>query len=208
MNKLKFYTVVLLTALFSVACNKDEDVTPGSMAFHAEMDAAMQKMEQGMAAVEMTMDPDVDFAHMMLPHHQGSIDMSTIVLKYATHPELKEMAQKFIDGDTESKARLQAFLDAHGAPAPSAGAEFKQEMEQAMMKMNQNMKAYNMSNDPDYDFAETMTHHHQGAIDMSQIELKHGKDQPALNEAKMIIEHQQKDIVDLGKFRNEHGQPR
>lgn len=208
MNKLKIYSLLLLTALFSVACNDDDEINPGSYAFHAEMEAAMDKMEQAMDSVEMTMDPDVDFARMMIPHHQGSIDMSNIVLKYAKHEEIKQLARKFKEGDSESQARLRSFLDAHGDPVPTAGPEFMQEMEQAMMKMNQTMRAYNMSNDPDYDFAEIMTHHHQGAIDMSQIELKHGKDEPALDEARMIIEHQQEDIIELGEFRNEHGQPR
>ncbi|GAA4429692.1 DUF305 domain-containing protein [Pontibacter saemangeumensis] len=208
MNKLKIYSLLLLTALFSVACNDDDEINPGSYAFHAEMEAAMDKMEQAMDSVEMTMDPDVDFARMMIPHHQGSIDMSNIVLKYAKHEEMKQLARKFKEGDSESQARLRSFLDAHGDPVPTAGPEFMQEMEQAMMKMNQTMRAYNMSNDPDYDFAEIMTHHHQGAIDMSQIELKHGKDEPALDEARMIIEHQQEDIIELGEFRNEHGQPK
>ena len=208
MNKLKIYSLLLLTALFSVACNDDDEINPGSYAFHAEMEAAMDKMEQAMDSVEMTMDPDVDFARMMIPHHQVSIDMSNIVLKYAKHEEIKQLARKFKDGDSESQARLRSFLDAHGDPVPTAGPAFMQEMEQAMMKMNQTMRAYNMSNDPDYDFAEIMTHHHQGAIDMSQIELKHGKDEPALDEARMIIEHQQEDIIELGEFRNEHGQPK
>ena len=208
MNKLKIYSLLLLTALFSVACNEEEEINPGSYAFHAEMEAAMDKMEQAMDSVEMTMDPDVDFARMMIPHHQGSIDMSNIILKYAKHEEIKQLAREFKEGDSESQARLRSFLDAHGDPVPTAGPEFMQEMEQAMMKMNQTMRSYNMSNDPDYDFAEIMTHHHQGAIDMSQIELKHGKDQPALEEARMVIEAQQKDIVELGEFKNEHGQPK
>lgn len=208
MNKLKMYSLLLLTALFSVACNDEDEINPGSYAFHAEMEAAMDKMEQAMDSVEMTMDPDVDFARMMIPHHQGSIDMSNIVLKYAKHEEVKQLARKFIMEDGESQERLKAFLEAHGAPVPTAGPEFMQEMEHAMMKMHQTMRAYNMSNDPDYDFAEIMTHHHQGAIDMSQVELNHGKEQPALDEARTIIESQQKDIIELGEFRNEHGEPR
>lgn len=208
MNKLKFYTLLLLAALFTAACDKEDgEIDPGSMAYHAEMDAATKKMEQAMAAVEMTMDPDVDFARMMIPHHQGSIDMSNIVLKYATHDELKEMAKKILQNDSESQARLQAFLDAHGEPRPTAGPEFKQKMEQAMMKMNQTMQAYNMSDDPDYDYAMMMTFHHQGAIDMSKIELEYGKEQAMLDEAKTITMKQNQDIIDLAKFRNEHGQP-
>ena len=209
MNKLKIYSLLLLTALFSVACDKDdEEIDPVSMAYHMEMEAAMDKMEAAMDSVEMTMDPDVDFARMMIPHHQGSIDMSDIVLRYAKHDFIKQKAQEIIEHDSESQDRLRSFLDAHGAPVPTAGPAFMQEMEQVMTKMNTTMRAFNMSSDPDYDYATMMTHHHQGAIDMSYIELKYGKDQPALDEAKMITELQQKDIIEFGEFRKTHGQPK
>jgi len=209
MNKLKIYTLLLAAALFSGACDKDdEEIDPVSMAYHMEMEAAMDRMEAGMDSVEMTMDPDVDFARMMIPHHQGSIDMSEIVLRYAKHDFIKQKAQEIMEHDSESQARLRAFLEAHGAPVPTAGPAFMQEMEQAMVKMNTTMRAFNMSGDPDYDYATMMTHHHQGAIDMSHSELKYGKDQPMLEEAGMIIEAQQQDIVELAIFRDEHGQPK
>ncbi|MBF9252180.1 DUF305 domain-containing protein [Pontibacter sp. 172403-2] len=208
MNKLKIYTLLLLTALLSAACDKEDgEIDPSGMAFHAEMKAAAEKMQQAMDSVEMTMDPDVDFARLMIPHHQGSIDMSNIVLKYAKHEELKQLAQEALENDSKSQGRLQAFLDAHGAPKPETDSSFGQEMMQAMTKMNQTMQAYNMSNDPDYDYAMMMTFHHQGAIDMSNIELKHGHEQAMLDEARTIIEAQEQEIIDLAKFRNEHGQP-
>ena len=80
-------------------------------------------------------------------------------------------------------------------------------MDEAMMKMEETMNAVPETIDPDYDFAEMMIHHHQGAIDMSEIELEYGNDKPAKMEAEMIIEHQQKEIIELGEFRNDHGQP-
>ena len=182
---------------------------PAKTAFHQEMDAAMTKMQMGMEAVEMTMDPDVDFARMMIPHHQGSLDMSNILLKYGKHERSKELAREFIQGDGESIKRLKAFLAAHGEPVPSDNHHaFMMEMDMVMMKMNQTMRALNKSHDPDYDFAEMMIHHHQGAIDMSKIELEYGKQEATLEEAKMIIEDQEKDIIELGKFKNQHGQPK
>jgi uncharacterized protein (DUF305 family) len=181
---------------------------PAKTPFHQEMDAAMKKMQMDMEAVEMTMDPDVDFARMMIPHHQGAIDMSKIVLKYAKHERTRELARMFIESDSESQARLQAFLAAHGAPVPQDIPGFMEEMDRAMMKMNQTMRALNKSHDPDYDFAEMMIHHHQGAIDMSKIELEYGKQEATLEEARRIIEHQEKDIIELGKFKNQHGQPK
>ncbi len=64
-----------------------------------------------------------------------------------------------------------------------------------------------MTMDPDVDFAEMMIHHHQGAIDMSRVELKYGVAEMALEEAQMIVDHQEEEIIELARFRNEHGQP-
>lgn len=178
--------------------------------FHKEMDAAMMKMMMKMQEAPMTMDPDVDFANMMIPHHMGSVEMAQIELKYGHEAKARQLAQEAKEADEASIIRLQAFLDSHSALKPVSQetySKFKMKMDEAMKKMEETMKAVPQTIDPDYDFAEMMIHHHQGAIDMSEIELEFGKDEPAKNEARMIIEHQQKEIIELGKFRNEHGQP-
>jgi uncharacterized protein (DUF305 family) len=42
---------------------------------------------------------------------------------------------------------------------------------------------------------------------MSETELKWGNDEPALEEAKRIIEEQSQEIIELAEFLNEHGIP-
>lgn len=76
-----------------------------------------------------------------------------------------------------------------------------------MMKMDEVMKAMHYTSDPDYDFAEMMIHHHQGAIDMSRVLLKYGLTDTVRQEAQMIIDHQEEEIIELARFRNEHGRP-
>ena len=43
----------------------------------SEIDAAMMRMHAGMA-VQPTGDIDADFVAMMIPHHQGAIDMARV----------------------------------------------------------------------------------------------------------------------------------
>ena len=64
--------------------------------FEQLMDDAMMAMDSGMKAAPMTGDPDHDFASMMIPHHQGAIDMAKAELLYGKDPVLRRLAQEII----------------------------------------------------------------------------------------------------------------
>ncbi|MEX2591596.1 MAG: DUF305 domain-containing protein [Anditalea sp.] len=206
---LRLPSLIMITGLVVFSSCTDEDTMPSiNEDFMDEMEAARMKMMEDMNAAPMTMDPDVDFAEMMIPHHQGAVDMANIVLEYGEHENLLMLAEQTLEENEASMARLNSFLDAHGAPVPQEGTGFMEEMDMAMMKMDEVMKAMHYTSDPDYDFAEMMIHHHQSAIDMSHIELKYGVDEMARMEAQMIIDDQEAEIIELARFRNEHGQPK
>lgn len=201
-------SLIMITGiiLFS-GCTNDDTMPSINEEFMSEMEAARMKMMEDMNAAPMTMDPDVDFATMMIPHHQGSVDMVNILLKYGKHDEVLEIGRGALEADQASIDRLEQFLESHGDPVPQTGTNFMNDMDMTMMKMDEAMKAMHYTSDPDYDFAEMMIHHHQGAIDMSRVELKYGVAEMALEEAQMIIDHQEEEIIELARFRNEHGQP-
>jgi uncharacterized protein (DUF305 family) len=70
-----------------------------------------------------------------------------------------------------------------------------------MMKSMESMKT---TGDPDRDFAMMMKMHHQGAIDMAQMELKSGKDASLKAMAKKIIAAQQKEIKEFDQWLAKH----
>jgi len=49
-----------------------------------------------MEKAPMTGDPDHDFAAMMIPHHQGAVDMAKAELLYGKDPVLRRLAQEII----------------------------------------------------------------------------------------------------------------
>jgi Domain of unknown function (DUF305) len=63
--------------------------------FLSENDAAMNKMMADMT-VKPTGDVDRDFVAMMVPHHQGAIDMAKAVLRYGRNEQIRRMAQKIV----------------------------------------------------------------------------------------------------------------
>ena len=82
------------------------------------------------------------------------------------------------------------------APGMAAGGD----MHGSMTGMTKNMESMKMSGDTDRDFATMMKVHHQGAIDMAQMELQSGKDAKMRAMAKRIIEAQQKEIREFDRW--------
>lgn len=64
--------------------------------YGALVNDAMAIMNDGMARAPMNGDPDHDFASMMVPHHQGAVDMAKAELLYGVNPVLRRLAQEII----------------------------------------------------------------------------------------------------------------
>jgi Domain of unknown function (DUF305) len=69
--------------------------SPIEQAFLAQNDAAMSKMMANMT-IKPTGDIDRDFVTMMVPHHQGAIDMAMAVLRYGRNEQVRRLAQEII----------------------------------------------------------------------------------------------------------------
>jgi uncharacterized protein (DUF305 family) len=72
--------------------------------------------------VPFTGDPDRDFARLMIPHHQGAIDMAIAQLRYGKDKRLRRLAQEIIVEQQQEIALMHLALgDAlpPGSPAPT-----------------------------------------------------------------------------------------
>ncbi len=63
--------------------------------FLSENDAAMNKMMANMT-IKPSGDVDRDFVEMMVPHHQGAVDMAQAELKYGHNEQLRQLAQQMV----------------------------------------------------------------------------------------------------------------
>jgi len=79
------------------------DVTP----FQKQMNKDMAKMMQDMHAPGYSDDVNVDFLAMMIPHHQGAIDMAKLQLVHGDDPLTRRLAEEIIDGQ---QVEIQAML--------------------------------------------------------------------------------------------------
>ena len=87
-----------------------------AMAQHRpEMRQAMEKMNRAMTGVPMTENPDRDFAAMMVPHHQGALDMARVYLREGKDPEMRRMAEKTIQDQEKDINELREWMAKHPA---------------------------------------------------------------------------------------------
>jgi hypothetical protein len=116
------FALMAVVIAAGLAVGPSQGGTPGAAAsekpFLAENNAAMDKMMAGMA-VKPTGDVDVDFAAMMIPHHQGAIDMALAELRYGKNEQLRRIAQEIV---VDQQQEIIAMRLALGQPLPSSTA--------------------------------------------------------------------------------------
>jgi hypothetical protein len=86
--------------------------------FLSENDAAMNNMMADMT-IKPTGDVDRDFVAMMVPHHQGAIDMAKAELKYGHNEQLRRLAQEIV---VTQQQEISAMRLALGEPLPPSVA--------------------------------------------------------------------------------------
>ena len=88
--------------------------TPAA-AYQRGMDSVMVVMDEGMRKMTGASPDDIDasFAAMMLPHHQGAVDMARLQLLYGQDPALRRLAQSIIAEQQVEIQQMAAWLKQH-----------------------------------------------------------------------------------------------
>ena len=159
--------------------------------------ASMNNMIGKMSDMKMTGDFDIDFASMMIAHHQGAIDMSEAEIKSGKDEKIKAMAQNIITKQKEEQSKLRDIVKTKKLMKMNMGQG--DALNKDMNEMKANMSTMKMSGNTDKDFVMMMLSHHESAIKMAKTELSNGMNAELKQIAKNIIGDQTKGI---GEFKN------
>ncbi|MFI6316429.1 DUF305 domain-containing protein [Nonomuraea sp. NPDC050556] len=153
------------------------------------------------AAAQSFNDADVTFATMMIPHHEQAVEMAELAGTRASDAEIKDLAQKIKGAQDPEIQTMKGWLSAWGKPAPSGGMSGMGHDMPGIMSA-EDMKKLEVAEGTAFDrqFAELMTAHHNGAIEMARTEQAQGADPEAKALAKAIETAQQAEVAQMRKI--------
>jgi hypothetical protein len=125
MLRRKLFIAILAPSLIVIAGVCSAAVPSVADDFHKLCDKAMDDMMRDMSSPP-TKDVDQDFVAMMVPHHQGAIDMAVAELRYGHDENLKRIAQEIIVDQQQEIAAMRLALHQTlppSVPAPTGTTE-------------------------------------------------------------------------------------
>ena len=151
-------------------------------------------------------DADVEFAQMMIPHHQQAIAMAEIAVDRAQRAEVTSLAEQIRTAQGPEITQLTGFLTAWGASVPTTTGVSAGMNGSGMSGMNgptmpgmmtdAQMNELRNASGAAFDtmFLQMMIEHHRGAVTDAQQEVDNGSNPEATQLATKIVADQTAEI--------------
>ena len=116
-------------------------------------------------------DADVQFAQMMIVHHQEALDMAAMAETKATDPEVKKIAGEIKNAQDPEIKTMTGWLTSWGQPTSMPSGHNMEGMSSMPGSMSEeDMTKLEAATGAEFDreFTRMMIEHHKGAIEMAQ----------------------------------------
>ncbi|MEB3311682.1 MAG: DUF305 domain-containing protein [Snowella sp.] len=146
---------------------------------------------------------DAHFIEMMIPHHQGAIDMAKMALDRSQRSEIKTLARSIIEAQQREIDQMQSWYQQwYGLPVPDFSTT-----NWGMMGMNHHgmdraihLDTLEKAEDFDREFLREMISHHQMGVMMSTMVIRGGNQPELRNLANSIIQSQTQEINQMSQW--------
>lgn len=197
-------TVLASTALavgLLAGCGNDEDGGAAGGSGHSGHSSSQESSESDDASSQAFNDADVDFATMMIPHHQQALAMVDLTEgRSGLSPELVDLTEQIRAAQAPEIEQMTGWLRAWGQPVPQEG--MGHDMAGGMTE--QDMSRLEKAPDARFEdmWLEMMIRHHEGAVAMARDEVERGRSPEATQLAQAIIDGQQAEIEQMRRMLN------
>ena len=202
-KKFAIYTLVaLLTASTSAAFSITDRVNAREQNLAQASPANTSPMDRGM---EMRVEVDKPFIEMMIPHHQGAVEMAQMAVNQAKNPEVKKLAESIIKDQNREVQQMQTWYKQwYGTEVPTTnmdmqmhhgmGQEMMMVMQQQEMMDKEMMAGLQNASNFDRKFLREMTNHHQMALMMAGMVVDSAVRPETRKLAQSVIQSQSAEI--------------
>ena len=199
MKRWNVATLVVALALGVAACGSDDD--GGAV-------TAEQGGESGSEQEAAHNEADVEFAQMMIPHHEGALEMAELAVEKAESPEVKDLAERIEAAQGPEIETMRQWLEEWGedtaADGDMGGMEGMEGMDDggSGMMSSEEMDELESLEGAAFDrqFLTMMKEHHESAVEMAKTELAEGEYPPAKELAQQIIDTQEAEIEEMDEL--------
>ncbi len=134
-------------------------------------------------------DFDRAFYSMMIPHHEGAVAMSRLILGKSKDPKIMQWAENIVLAQTREIEWMRMEVEKLGG----VDERFYNLMRDDMHKMLQGSVS-------DRDFVKGMIPHHESAIEMAKLVPGRTKDPQLVKLAQDIVDSQSKEIAEFNDW--------
>lgn len=201
-------------ALGVAACGDAAEETDQGAATESAVAESVQATDAAEVDEEHN-EQDIAFAQGMIPHHRQAVMMAELADGRSENPDVLALSEEISAAQEPEIETMTTFLQAWDAevPAPMAGMEGMETMEtmEGMEGMEGMMSPEDMAGLEategemfDQMFLQMMIEHHQGAVEMAQMELGEGVNPQATELAAEIVESQESEIATMEELLTEY----
>lgn len=143
---------------------------------------------------------DRRFIDLMVPHHQGAVQMSRVALEKAEHEEVRRLARSIIRSQRAEIEELREIKQRQYGTS-----EVPMQMDPGKMQMMGMMDPQELADEQPFDraFIDAMIPHHRSAIEMARV-AREQTENPRIRElAEGIIREQKREIELMQSWREE-----
>ena len=194
---------IALTLVLTACGGSADEADSGGEATTQETttQVAPEATEQGEAAHN---GADTAFAQMMIIHHEGAIEMADLAVEKADSAEVRSLAEGISAAQGPEIEEMTSWLEGWGEDVtPMGDMEGMEGMDSGMdmdgMDQEGAMAELDELSGADFDrrFLELMIAHHEGAIEMAELQTAEGENPTALELAEKIVQDQQGEITEM-----------